>query len=53
MVKYVVRLTEEERVSLTELVGKGRAAALADGHFLTCNPVLPASRLSDFPQADD
>lgn len=27
MVKYVVRLAEEERVSLTELVGKGKAAA--------------------------
>jgi transposase len=27
MVKYVVRLTEEERASLTELVGKGKAAA--------------------------
>lgn len=27
MVKYVVRLTEEERASLTELISKGKAAA--------------------------
>ena len=27
MVKYVVRLTEEERTALTEVVGKGKAAA--------------------------
>lgn len=27
MVKYVVRLTEEERTSLTELISKGKAAA--------------------------
>jgi hypothetical protein len=27
MVKYVVRLTEEERTALTEVIGKGKAAA--------------------------
>ncbi|RKT47417.1 helix-turn-helix domain-containing protein [Thiocapsa rosea] len=27
MIKYVVRLTEEERTALTEVIGKGKAAA--------------------------